>query len=198
MNDFLFALLSENLRPDAELDPRPWFAFVPNSWRLEWDRLLRTGLLTVLPSVQAELEERSIMPADLLSRAVVGLILLGLIAFFTYRVMKDTNPQMLAASIFYVLIWAWLLSPVQNPWYLLWALPWLPFARRWVWCYLPALAMLYYLRPWFELHFSNRPVWPTAYPGAEFFDFVVVWFEFAPWFIVLALQFFHGSRQSTH
>ena len=47
--------------------------------------------------------------------------------------------------------------------------------------------LLYYFRFWFEYHYSGVDVLGTGYTGTLFFDFVVVWIEFAPWFVWLAI-----------
>jgi hypothetical protein len=48
--------------------------------------------------------------------------------------------------------------------------------------------MIYYLRFWLSGHWADQPVLGTAYPGAMFFDFVVTWMEFGPWFVWLAWE----------
>ena len=84
--------------------------------------------------------------------------------------------------------WFWLLQPTANPWYWTWALPLLPFARNRAWFALSGLAFLYYLRFWLTYHFPDTPVLGTRYTGPTFFDYVVTWLEFAPWFAWLALE----------
>jgi len=67
------------------------------------------------------------------------------------------------------------------------ALPLLPFARSRAWLVLSGLAMIYYVRFWLTFHFSSTPLLGTAYNGPQFFDYIVTWLEFGPWFVVLAL-----------
>jgi hypothetical protein len=45
---------------------------------------------------------------------------------------------------------------------------------------------VYYLRFWLTFHFAETPVLGTPYPGPWFFDYVVAWLEFGPWFAWLA------------
>ena len=56
-----------------------------------------------------------------------------------------------------------------------------PFARSRAWLLLSGLAFVYYVRFWLTAQFPS-PLLGTSYPGAQFFDFVVTWLEYAPWF----------------
>jgi hypothetical protein len=91
-------------------------------------------------------------------------------------------------SAFLTVAWFWLLLPTQNPWYWTWALPFLPFARRRAWLVMSGLAFVYYLRFWLMHQFPATALAGTPYSGPMFFDYVVVWLEFAPWFAWLALD----------
>jgi hypothetical protein len=86
------------------------------------------------------------------------------------------------------LAWFWLLSPTQNPWYWIWALPWVAFARSRAWLAVSGLTLIYYLRFWLNCHWPEEPVAGTGYRGTLFFDFVIAWLEFAPWFVWLAID----------
>ena len=97
---------------------------------------------------------------------------------------QSHSHQRLLEAVFLTLAWFWLLLPTQNPWYLTWCLPFLPFARGRAWFALSGLAFVYYLRFWMTARFSS-PVLGTPYPGAQFFDFVVTWLEYAPWVLWL-------------
>jgi hypothetical protein len=76
-------------------------------------------------------------------------------------------------------------------------LPLLPFARGRAWMALSGLVFLYYLRFWLTRHFAEAPVLGTRYPGPWFFDYVVTWLEFGPWFAWLAVAGFSGARRTT-
>jgi hypothetical protein len=59
---------------------------------------------------------------------------------------------------------------------------------------------IYYLRFWLIYHFpdvgaADVGVLGTAYRGTSFFDFVVVWLEFAPFLIVLIVGATWDSRK---
>jgi hypothetical protein len=47
------------------------------------------------------------------------------------------------------------------------------------------IVFAYYLRFWLADHYSAAAVLGTRYTGAAFFDFVVTWVEFVPWFVFL-------------
>jgi hypothetical protein len=68
-------------------------------------------------------------------------------------------------------------------------LPLLPFARSRVWLAMSGLVLLYYLRFWLGYHFSDTPVLGTGYHGLAFFDLVITWVEYAPWFLCLTVSY---------
>jgi hypothetical protein len=88
-------------------------------------------------------------------------------------------------AAFLTIAWFWLLLPTLNPWYWTWAMPLLPFARSRAWLALSGLVFVYYLRFWLTYHFAETPVLGTRYPGPWFFDYIVTWLEFGPWFLWL-------------
>ena len=68
------------------------------------------------------------------------------------------------------------------------------FARSRVWLAMSGLVFLYYLRFWFIYHFPKDCVPGTPYFGQAFFDFVVSWFEYAPWYLCLAASYVRFRR----
>lgn len=192
MNDFLFLLVVENLRPTEGLPPDQvaWFAVTPGSWR---------SAIVGFAHIQWGLSEERI--PFVLTRAMLSLVFL----FVAFRLAKwadmTTSESTVNKSLtrfleasFLTLAWFWLLLPTQNPWYLLWCLPFIPFARNRVWMALSGLAFFYYLRFWMVSQFP-QPMLGTRYSGPQFFDFIVSWIEFAPWLAILALGWI-GQRQS--
>lgn len=176
MNDFLFLLVVENLRTPSQDDRQSaWFAFVPESCRV-----------AMTARVAEFLSISDAQSAFLLARALTGAVYLLILGFVCYRVVhvSDASCSFLEA-IFLALAWLWLLAPTQNPWYWVWAVPFLPFARSRAWFLVSGLAFIYYARFWFQQTFGTSPTLGTPYSGAEFFDFVVTWLEFAPWLLVL-------------
>ena len=181
MNDFLFLLVIENLRPSSGLPPEQvaWFTVTPESWRASLVEIVvrHVGLSADrVPFVLTRL---------LLSLTFFG-VAIGL-AIRSARPSHSHSHQRLLEANFLTLAWFWLLLPTQNPWYLTWCLPFLPFARGRAWFALSGLAFVYYLRFWMTARFLS-PVLGTPYPGAQLFDFVVTWLEYAPWLVWLLAE----------
>jgi hypothetical protein len=179
MNDFLFMLLAENLKPTAEANaqPRAWFIVVPETCRRRWmegpARWLRLD-----PSSTAFLATRFITSTILL------LVALGLV----WSTRLSDRPTLWLRAAFLTLAWLWLLSPTQNPWYWIWALPLVTFARSRAWLAMSGLTLIYYLRFWLAHQWPELPALGMSYRGTVLFDFVVTWLEFGPWFVWLGVE----------
>ncbi|MGB9689005.1 hypothetical protein [Thermogutta sp.] len=179
INDFLFMLVIENLKPTMDGAPeyRPWFSIVPHCWRAE----------LVAATSRWFLLDPSRTPF-LLARLITVVCFLAILTGLLHRVRLSEQPADWLQVAFLLLAWFWLLSPTQNPWYWTWAIPLVMFARSKAWLAIGGLAMVYYLRFWLMNQFPNQHVLSTPYTGAMFFDFVVTWFEYAPWFVWLMLE----------
>lgn len=187
INDLLFLFVVENLKPAAEVDqqPPPWFVVTSQSWReanhQAWQSVLQ-------------------IPADevafVLTRRLLGIIFCLVVAGICIGVFRNPTPQCILTGSFLTLAWLWLLGPAQNPWYWTWALPFLAFVRNRAWIAVSGLAFLYYLRFWFEGHFAEQAVLSTPYSGVQFFDFVIPWIEFGPWFLILVVMWVRRDRSS--
>lgn len=177
MNDFLFLLAMENLRPTRGLPPREvaWFSLVPEDWRE-----------AVLGRVSARFEVERAQAAFFASRVVTLAVYLILAGWLAWRAARAATASAWLQAAFLTVAWFWLLLPTGNPWYWTWAMPLVAFARGRAWLALSGLAMLYYLRFWLVYHFPDTPLLSTPYPGPWFFDYVVTWLEFGPWLIWLA------------
>ena len=130
------------------------------------------------------------------ARMTVAGVFLVVAFFFAFRRANLDHPRHLLQAVFMTLAWFFLLLPTQNPWYWIWALPFIPFARSRVWLILSGLTLAYYLRFWFVHHYADLAFWPTPYYGPQFFDFVVTWIEFGPWFVALILVAWRAGRKS--
>ena len=185
MNDFLFMLVMENLRPTADLprDRVAWFSIVPESWR---DRLVG--------SLQSRFDVSERRGAFLLARAVTSVAFILLAGWWAWRASRSSEITVWLEAAFLTIAWFWLLLPTLNPWYWLWALPLVPFARNRAWIVLSGLVFLYYLRFWLTFHFGSRTILGTPYAGPMFFDYVVTWLEFGPWFVWLAAEWLVRRR----
>jgi rSAM/selenodomain-associated transferase 2/rSAM/selenodomain-associated transferase 1 len=100
-------------------------------------------------------------------------LVVGAIALLRYR----PDPSWLAGSMLAVAAALFLLSPTQFPWYYLWVLPLLSITPVWSLLALTASLSLYYLR--FPLSAAGQAAW---------FDYGVVWFQFVPIWVWLALE----------
>lgn len=178
MNDFLFLIVVENLRPiKAGPDhPQPWFAVVPNGWR--------SRLASPLTSSLSIDHDRA---AFLLARAVTASLFVVIVAALLGRVARDDHLPRFLEAVFLTLAWFWLLSPTQNPWYWTWALPLIPFARGRAWPAVSGLLFIYYLRFWLMYHWPEPGILGTWYDGRRFFDFGMTWVEFGPWLAWLTI-----------
>jgi len=185
MNDFLFLLVVENLRSTAAI-PRQdvaWFSVVPERWR---ESLI--GATTTYCGVAPD------RAPFFLARAMTSGLFLVLAAMFAWCGMRCTSASRWLEFAFLTVAWFWLLLPTLNPWYWTWALPLVAFARNRAWLLVSGLVLLYYFRFWLVHHFPNAPVVGTAYSGPLFFDYIVVWLEFAPWLVYLAYRTLRPQR----
>lgn len=188
MNDFLFLLVVENLKPTADLnaDQTAWFSVLPDG--------VRRSLMNAVTHLGVSAAEAPFLVA----RAATGGVFVLVALMLAFRGSRDADPARFCEAAFLTLAWFWLLSPTQNPWYWTWALPLLPFAKGRAWLAVSGLVLLYYLRFWFSYHWPTTPVPGTPYIGATFFDFVVTWAEYAPWFVWLAVAAVLRSHRRNH
>ncbi|MDH3718472.1 MAG: hypothetical protein OES79_10175, partial [Planctomycetota bacterium] len=181
MNDFLFMLLFENLRPGddstAAAPSAAWFCVVP-------DGLRRAAIVPLAAGTGLDVRETAFH----VTRLIMAMALIAVAVWAALRTWRSPDVQVWLEAAFLTLAWLWLLCPTQNPWYWTWPLPLIAFARSRWWLAVSGLALLYYLRFWFDYQWYGQPVLGTAYRGASFFDFCMTWVEFGPWLAVLALS----------
>ena len=179
MNDFLFLILVENLKPTSDLKPHrvAWFSVLPEKLRTQVSRLVMERFNVDSGNV-----------SFLVTRCVLSFVFVVLAVAISWKAARKGTVESFLQATFLTLAWFWLLCPTQNPWYWTWALPFLPFMRNRAWFAVSGLVLLYYLRFYFQYHFPDPGVFNTRYDGARFFDFVVTWIEFAPWFVWLAAE----------
>lgn len=215
MNDFLFMLTVENLKPDPAPDANgqvnnasaPWFRVTPAKFR--------QGVVdTVKPMVVTEEQQKvknyrpnhfAFFATRFLTMCVFALIILWG-CFDSVR--RHDDPRVWLQYCFIALAWFWLLSPTQNPWYWTWAMPFLVFARGRAWFFVSGMALIYYIRFWFRYHMDGKnPIghlnndfgepmifdflFPFAeryhYTGTLFFDFYLPVIQFAPILLCLLI-----------
>ncbi len=186
MNDFIFMNVIENLKPKS-LFPGVnlgWFAVLPDATRQSV--VETTAELFSIPIRQAPF---------FATRLITSLVFLAIALWLAWQAMRRPGVQEFCRAAFLTIAWFWLLSPTQNPWYWLWALPLLPLARSRAWLAVSGLVLLYYSRFWFLYHFQNTNVWGSPWQGGAFFDYVVTWIEYAPWFVWLSIESWRGATQ---
>jgi hypothetical protein len=185
MNDFLFLILIENVKPTGKQPAakRAWFVVTPEQGREQFVERI---------SQQFGIERRHV--PFLFTRIVTAGIFLSLALWWSWRSSNDRKSELFLESVFLTLAWFWLLLPTQNPWYWIWALPFVPFARSRVWLAMSGCVLLYYMRFWLRYHWPESTVLGTRYNGHAFFDFVVSWVEFGPWFVWLFVACIARSR----
>ncbi|MEM9353245.1 MAG: hypothetical protein AAGA92_09545 [Planctomycetota bacterium] len=193
MNDLLFMLVLENLRPHDHQPPqeRPWFAVVPDALATAATEAFRQVLSLGRGESLGEgrLTEKRL--SFLLARIVTGFATLVLACVFAWRGSRPGDPPVLtlqAAAL--TIAWFWLLCPTQNPWYWCWAVPLLPFVRLRAWHIFSGLVLVYYLRFWLLAHFGGSTVLGTDYLGANFFYFIVVPIEHGLVLLALLVELF--------
>jgi len=174
MNDLLFMIIEENIRPAAHVPEQPalWFVVVPDH--------LRKAITTQLAIWSGQPEERIPFMA---TRVITAMFFLAAMCWLALRAWRE--PHQLPQWIFLALAWFWFLAPTQNPWYWCWALAFVPFAKSRLWLAVSGLSLIYYLRFWFLYHAQNQEVLGSSFRGTAFFDFVVVWLEFGPFLAVM-------------
>lgn len=189
MNDLIFMFIEENMR--ANLNPvgeqEHWFVFLPQAWRSSFNSLVTQ--LTGLPPYRV----------PFVTTRAITLLMFGIIVLvLAFRLMRSSADERdVLQAVFLTLAWFWLLAPTQNPWYWSWALPFVAFARGRVWLAVGGVSLIYYLRFWLLYHYPEPGFANTDYSGTQFFDFVVVWLEFAPVLVMLlVLWCLRGSRRT--
>ena len=119
-----------------------------------------------------------------LSKITVALTLTGVLIRLLY---KETSlleqPVEFVRGLFWIMALVFLLSPVQNPWYLCWVVPFLCVFPTRSWITLTGLVGLYYLDFYFD------------YQEMQAFSPWIPWFEYLPFYILLALELRKNHNQ---
>jgi hypothetical protein len=200
MNDLLFMVVLENLRPPGDVQParRPWFDLTPEGWSrtivTRWVQLIQPERANETPMPPSDADLR--VAAFSLARVLTGGIFGWVACLLAWVAAGSNDPQRWCRTVLLTLAWFWLTCPTQNPWYWCWAIPFLPFARYRTWYLVAAVTMLYYLRFWFTAHYPEPPTWGTRYEGAYFFYFVIAWVEFAPVLVALAAEWLWARQKN--
>jgi len=120
-----------------------------------------------------------------LGKATAVLILLAVLLYILFWKNFLQKPrEQLMLSIFILMSLVFILSPVQNPWYLLWVVPFLCLYPLRPWILLTGLVGLYYLDFYFD--YQDIPQYSAWIP----------WFEYAPFYGYLAYGFWKNKTES--
>ncbi|MCI0536218.1 MAG: hypothetical protein L0Z50_13410 [Verrucomicrobiales bacterium] len=183
MNDFLFTIVFENLRPTAaEAGTHPsqaWFVFTSQRWRGNFENAASAFFARI------GLDLENAYGSFLCTQIFMGLVLVGICLWCALRSWPGDGRVPLLQSTFLCLAWLWFLSSTQNPWYWIWSLPFVAFVRP-TWLLVSGFAFTYYLQSWFTENLPGGNVLGTSYTGEEFFAYVVVWLEHLPVLLALA------------
>jgi len=119
----------------------------------------------------------------LFAKSITGLIIIAAIAYLIIKQGSNINsPREYLRNIFVIIVLVFLVSPVQNPWYLCWTVPFLCiFHSRSLIC-LTGLIGLYYLDFYFD------------YQNITQYSVFVAWLEYTPFYIFLIWEFIRWRK----
>jgi alpha-1,6-mannosyltransferase len=111
-----------------------------------------------------------------LSKLTVVIILMGVLIWLLLKntsLVKD--PQVFLKQLFMLMALVFLLSPIQNPWYLCWVVPFLCLFPNRSWILLTGLVGLYYLDFYFD--YQEIQSWSQWIPWVEYLPFylLLIW-----------------------
>lgn len=183
INDFIFMVVVENLRPDtddanAETTTRThWFVILPQTFRVNISEQLSTLLHRPVPE-----------STFLTARAFTLFLFMIIVSVLLVWGMRQNDSQIWLRVAFLTLAWFWALAPTLNPWYWTWALPLVPFSGRRTWMIVSLLVFAYYLRFWALYHPADSAVPDLGYRGEVSFHFVIVPVEHLLWLAALGIE----------
>ena len=138
-------------------------------------------LVFVFKTVFAKFTNETVFSNSLpvfLSKLTVALVLIGVLLRLMYKGGSLLEqPIEFIRGIFWIMALVFLLSPVQNPWYLSWVVPFLCIFPERSWITLTGLVGLYYLDFYFD------------YQELEKFSLWIPWVEYLPFYFLLSLEF---------
>lgn len=120
----------------------------------------------------------------LLSKITVLLVLTGTLLFLLIRKTRPAaDSSDCVRDMFLIMSLVFLLSPVQNPWYLCWTVPFLCFFPMRSFILLTGLVGLYYLDFYFDYQeISHYSPW-------------IPWVEYSPFYALLGLELYQNFRR---
>ncbi len=120
-----------------------------------------------------------------LSKVTVALTLIGVLFWLLVKgASLLQQPEEFVRGLFWIMALVFLLSPVQNPWYLCWVVPFLCIFPARSWMVLTGLVGLYYLDFYFD------------YQELQAFSPWIPWVEYLPFYFLLALEFREKQKKN--
>ena len=145
-------------------------------------------LAFIFKTLSAEFANETIFSNPLpifLSKITVTLVLIGvLLRLLCKGASLLEQPIEFIRGLFWIMALVFLLSPVQNPWYLCWVVPFLCIFPERSWIALTGLVGLYYLDFYFD------------YQELHKFSLWIPWGEYLPFYFLLALEFLKNKNQT--
>ena len=124
--------------------------------------------------------------ATFLSKATAGIILAGTLVYFLVRQSRQPiDNERAVREMFILMALVFLLSPVQNPWYLCWVVPFLCVFHFRSFILLTGLVGLYYLDFYFD------------YQEISLYSWWLPWFEYVPFYVYLIFEIWERRRKKT-
>jgi len=124
-------------------------------------------------------EALSLSNSMIFAKSIVALVILGTVTYLIIKQIPDINSlQEWVRNIFLVIVLVFLLSPVQNPWYLCWTVPFLCIFHSRSLILLTGFIGLYYLDFYFD------------YQNITHYSVLLPWLEYTPFYAYLIWELF--------
>jgi hypothetical protein len=136
--------------------------------------ILKLGMATEIPIFGNSM---------IFAKGTMSLVILAAVGYLILkRAPKTDSPEVWILNIFLVMVLVFLLSPVQNPWYLCWTVPFLCIFHSRSLIFLTGLIGLYYLDFYLDYQdITQYSVW-------------VVWLEYTPFYVYLLWELFRSKK----
>ena len=166
MNDALFSFVYQNVEYDWGGKKPAWYVLVPNETRVKWSQQLA--------NVKLANGNGAYFVARLVTVSLFALFYLWMLV----KIWKSESANEMAGLLLLLMAIFFFLQPTQNPWYWLWVMPFVCFAKNPGWLFVSLALFVYYLRFWFQEMGQNYRFLGVDYVGIDFYDHCVVWIEF--------------------
>lgn len=144
-------------------------------------------LVFIFKTVSGGLADETVFSNPLpifMSKVTVAIALTGVLFFLLVKgasLLKQ--PVEFVRGLFWLMALVFLLSPVQNPWYLCWVVPFICIFPQRSWMVLTGLVGLYYLDFYFD------------YQEIQALSLWIPWVEYLPFYFLLAFEYRQNQKQ---